>query len=238
MFSASSSPSSSRLLLMLGLSAACLSAAGASQAQEHGVVFAGASYGPDPSGYAGAVLALPGAPVGQGFGARTVIYSSDYSYNGAPGHVKGQETGIDFGPVYQFSGDWGYLNLAAGARFHDTHLSPDDPTNLSRGAKWDGFLSADGAKTFGPWRLAALGSYGVDLREYNTRVELTRLVTGQVRLGAEAAAVGDPSYQREYYGAVLSFIPVLNWELRLSGGAETQQSQSGGYGTASFSYVF
>ena len=140
--------------------------------------------------------------------------------------------------VYQWSGAWGYANLAVGGVHRNTRLRPDDLNNLNRGSAWDGVIGADGARNLGLWRFVGLASYQFHLREYYGRIDGTRIVARSLRLGAEATAQGNPMYDRQLYGVVIAVTPNPQWEIRASGGALSQRRQASPYAALSLSRVF
>ena len=215
-----------------------LAAAVPAQAQEHGVVFVGGTASNAPSVYVGGVVALPGETLGRGLAARAVLGFNDFWYDGDPGRVKARQKTATLTAVYQWSGDWGYANLAAGGVFRATLLRPDDPNNATRGSQWDGMVGADGARNLGLWRVVGLTSYQIDLREYYARIDATRRLSKSLRLGAEATAQGNPLYDRQLYGVVVAVSPSPRWELRLSGGALVQRRRNSPYSALALSRVF
>ena len=214
-----------------------LAAGGATDAADRGVVFAGGMASKASTGYVGGTLALPGGELGRGLAVRAVGLVNHYRYDGGVGRTRARERGVTLSAVYQWSGAWGYANLAAGATYRSTRLTPDDTSNPNRGRKWDGVVGVDGARNWGTWRLGGLGSYQFDLREYYARIDATRAVASRLRLGAEFVAQGNPMYDRQMYGGVVT-IPAGKWEVRLSGGALVQDTQDGPYAALSLSRVF
>lgn len=208
------------------------------QAEERGVAFAGGVASKSPSVYVGAVTALPGAALGRGLAVRTVVSRSDYRYDRAADTVKGKATSITVSAIHQWSGEWGYASAGVGVAHQKTRLSPDDANNRNRGSKWNAVVSADGVRNLGTWQLGASGSYRFGIKEYYVRGDVTRSVSSAVRIGAEATAQGDPSYERQLYGAVIAVRPSAKWEVRLSGGGIREDSRNVPYAALSISRVF
>ena len=206
--------------------------------EDKGVVFAGATAGKAPSAYLGGAVALPGSVLGRGPALRAVVARNDYRYDNGVARVKARQTVVTLSAVYQLSGDWGYANFAAGATHRNTRLTPDDRNNPNRGAKWNGVAGVDGAASFGRWRVGGSGSYEFDLGEYYGRLELTRTAARSLRLGAEVVAQGNPMYDRQLYGPVLSYQPSAKWEARISAGALVQRTQNSPYAALSLSRTF
>jgi hypothetical protein len=230
--------SPSRLWLTIGAASVSALAGSPARAQDSGIALAGGIAGKTPSGYVGAVAALPGAALGRGPALRAVAAVSKYSYDAAAVKIDGRATALTLSGVYQWSGQWGYANLAGGINYHDTHLSPDDPNNANRGTRWDGVVALDGMRKLGAWRVGGYGSYGFNLEEYYARVDVTRAIAGSVYLGAEGVLQGDPSYRRRMYGAVLYFVPAAKWEVRVSGGVQADRPDRSAYASLALSRAF
>lgn len=207
-------------------------------AQEKGVVFAGGSVGEASATFAGAVVALPGADLGRGLAVRVVAGRSNYRYDAGTVTVRGRADTASLSAVQQWSGSWGYANLSGGVAYHDTRLTPGDPNNRNAGERWNSLVGIDGAYGVGDWQTAVIGSYGFDIREYFARADVTHRVGRMVRLGLEAAAQGDPSYERQQYGAVVAYAPTPKWQVRLSGGLNVEASRRRGYAALSLSRTF
>jgi hypothetical protein len=190
------------------LFAALASFAVPAAAQDYrGVAFGGASVGDGASGYAGAVVALPGNRLGRGLAIRSTINGGQYRYTTGGQRIEADYVGAEAALVYQFSGDWGYANLGAGPRVTDTTLSPDDPLNERRGTSWDLGVTSDGTLNLAPlWRLNWYGSFGVIEGPYQARVGVARVLNSerQTRLGVEAAIAGDPRYTTTSGGVFLA----------------------------------
>ena len=123
-------------------------AAGSAHAQDSAAVFAGGYVGDNSSAYAGALVPLPGATLGKGLAIRATASAGQYDYIGSR-KIDADYTSVEALAAYQFSGAWGYANLAAGPRFTRTNLSPSDPGSKREGSRWDAYVSADGAPQHG-----------------------------------------------------------------------------------------
>lgn len=232
-------PSRSRLTGPSAALALALSlTAGAAVADPQGAVFAGGAVGIDQSAYAGVVLALPGSRLGQGWAVRAGVSGSEYDYDSSGVRIDGSQRRGELMAVRQWSGAQGYFNLAAGGRYTDTDLSPRDPGNSRQGGGWDVAVSADGARTMGPWRAGFFGSYGFDVEDYYLRGDLTHAIGPRMRLGAEIGVDGDPAYERRRIGAVVAFAPRPEWEVRLSAGGMESDTRNGAYGGIELTRTF
>lgn len=188
-------------------------------AQDRGVAFGGGETGDDRSGYFGVTWALPGARLGEGWAVRGLASAGRYDYDGATDWIEAEFVQADVVLLRQSSGDWGYFNLGAGARFTDTDLTPDDPGNEREGGHWDGVVTADGMATGGGWRAGGYAVYGVRMQEYFVRGEVTRaLGAGPFRVGVEVLADGDENYSRQGAGVVGAYETAAGFSVRAAVG--------------------
>jgi hypothetical protein len=195
-----------RVTFIIAVATACF--AGPASGQDYrGVGFAGFSIGDGASGYAGGVIALPGARLGRGFAVRGTVNGGQYRYTSGGVRIEADYRGAEAALVYQTSGDWGYANFGAGPRVTDTSLSPNDPLNERRGTRWDAGITTDGSLNLAPaWRLNWYGSLGVVDGPYQARIGVGRVLdeARQTRLGIEAAIAGDPRYTTTSGGVFLA----------------------------------
>lgn len=199
------------------LTSACL--VGPALAQDDPVVFAGGFIADDHFVYAGALIPLPGAQPHQGWAVRPVASAGAYDYRRNATDIEADYVNLELSLVNRRSGDWGYLNLAAGARYSNTNLSQPDPQNRRDGNQWDGMVSIDGARYAGAWRVSGYASYAFNIEDYYIRGEVTRAIRPNgLRLGMETIIEGDPSYDRQSLGALVAFQPMTGTEVRASVG--------------------
>ncbi len=210
------------------------------QARERGVVYASGVVSDDHSASVGATIAAPGGRLGQGWAFRFGVYGGDYSYDSGPFTVDADYLGAEAALVYQWSGDWGYGNVALGPRYANTDLSPSDPGNRREGSQWDVALTVDGSRKFGPWAVTGYASYGFDLEEYYARADLTYQLTPALALGVEIGAEGDnEDYSREVLGAVARIHEDGQpWAVKLSAGVRDGDDDSSAYGAVTLSRTF
>lgn len=195
-------------------------AASAASAQDQRVVFLGGEVGEDAAGYFGVTWAMPGSRVGRGWAMRGTASAGRYDYDSTAGTVDAEFVQGDLVLLHQASGAWGYFNVGGGARITDTDLEPADPGNQRQGSNWDAVLTADGMRYVGDWRFGGYGSYGVDMREYYLRGEVTRRIgSGPFRAGLEVLADGDENYDRSGGGALLVYDSSSNvdWRAAIGG---------------------
>lgn len=193
------------------------------------------------SGYGGVTVSLPGYEPGHGLAVRGSVFSSQYSYMSGATRIRGTDTGGQLAGLYQFSGDWGWVDLGAGVRYVDVNSSPRDPGNWRRGSHADAGLVADGGWLANPWRADGYAEFGVDQHSYFTRASLSHAVdaAGQWHLGVEAGFQGDRYYDRSNIGALAIADFSGGLELRLSAGVSLQaQRADRGYITVGLSQAF
>ena len=102
-------------------------------AQDSGVAYAGGGVGDGRNAYAGAVIALPGATLGNGVAIRAGGSAGSYDYETGATQIEGKYVSGEVALFYQTSGDWGWTNFGAGPRVTDPSLSPLDPANERAG---------------------------------------------------------------------------------------------------------
>lgn len=230
--------------ISLPLLAALFATVGASAvaAQDRGVAFGGVSAGEGYSAYAGALTALgEGGRLGRGLAVRGSINTGEYRYQGGPGEIEARYVGGEAALVQQWSGDWGWSNLAAGPRFTNTDLSPVDPGNDRQGDRWDFAVGADGQRAFGDWRLGWYGSYGIGDEAYQGQLRLGRVLdpASQLTVGAEIGAQGDPSYDTRSAGLFVRRAFTPRWAGEVSAGVRDREGDDdGGYLSVGLSRVF
>jgi len=197
-----------------------------SRAQDSGVIYAGGSVGDGANAYAGGVVALPGAHLGDGFAIRGGTSGGQYRYESGGRRISADYLGGEVALVYQTSGGWGWANFSGGGRVTDTRLKPGDPGNRLAGTRFDLALQSDGA-VGNAWRATWFASLGVNDRAYITQVRVGRLVHGvsDTRLGIEGGIQGDRSYTRTSAGAFVSTRVTGQWIGQLSGGFTKQKDR-------------
>lgn len=219
---------------------AALAMAGAAHAQDRGVVYTGGSVGDGANAYAGGLVALPGARLGEGLAVRASVSGGEYRYRSGGERIDARYIGAELALAMQASGDWGYATVSAGGRVTDTRLSPVDVGNRLRGTRFDVALQTDGALG-NTWRLGWFGSLGVNDRTYITQLRFSRLVGSGAgtRVGVEGGLQGDRTYDRDSLGAFASTRLGGRWEGLVSGGATFQEGRDAKpYVTISASRVF
>lgn len=227
-------------LFRLAIASALVASAAMAQAQDTGVVYAGAGGGQGYDLNAGVMVSLPGSTLGNGFGVRVGGGFGEYDYQSGNTNIDGRYLTAEGALVYQNSGDWGWANFGVGTRITDTDLDPADPGNKLAGTRWDAALSTDGALG-NDWRLGWYGSLGVVDQTYQGQLRLGKLIDRQAesRIGLETAIQGDDSYTRGSLGLFASTRIADKAEARLSGGFSEQRGRSAKpYASINFSRTF
>ena len=225
----------------MGVALAAVLAATAAHAEPlRGVAYAGGTVSESVSGYAGAVVSLPGAELGDGGLIKAGVASGRYEYDASGMNITGKYASVEAALGYQLSGPWGWANASAGPNYSHTTLTPGDPANKLSGSRWDLNLQSDGAFDGATWRLGWYGSYGAFNNAYQARLQLGNRIAGSnLRVGVEAGVQGDASYTRGFGGAFASKPVGKNLDLLIAAGASEQAGRSArAYGTIGISRLF
>lgn len=196
--------------------------AGVAQAQNKGVIYAGAAVGDGEGGYLGGLVALPGNTLGDGLAVRGGVNGGTYRYR-TDQRIEATYVSAEVALVYQFSGEWGWANVAAGPRITDISLDPDDPGNKLRGTRFDAGVQTDGALG-NQWQTSWFGTWGIRNEAYIGQLRLTRLISeaSQTRVGVEGIVQGDPTYTRGSLGGHIATGLGGGWLGQFSAGASEQ----------------
>ncbi|WP_066560796.1 cellulose biosynthesis protein BcsS [Croceicoccus bisphenolivorans] len=212
----------------------------AQEAADDGVVYAGATVGDGYNAYAGALVAMPGASLGNGLAVRGGVSLGEYRYDSGGTRIKAEYRSVELALVYQTSGAWGWANFSAGPRLTDTKTDPVDQNNRREGTRADGALTTDGGLG-NEWRLGWFASYDVGDEAYYTQLRFGPLLdaSSQTRIGFEGSLQGDETYDRHALGLFASTAVARNMELRLSGGVgKTGGRGKDGYAAIAISRLF
>jgi hypothetical protein len=229
-----------RHLLSIGVFVATMTGSPAHAEDLNGVWFAGGTLNDSQSGYAGAVVALPGGRLGEGLAIRASANAGNYDYFKGSQQIDGAYVGGEIALVYQTSGRWGWANFSIGPRLTDTWLKPTDSENKRTGTRLDVGLQTDGALDGPRWRLSWLGSIAPVNEFYLARLQLGRKFgAGKYRVGLESGVIGDPTFAQWSAGPFLALPFVGRSELQLGSGAILQQGKSArAYASIGLSSVF
>lgn len=202
-----------------------------------GAVFAGLQADQGEGAFVGATIS-PGG-LGRGWALRGSASASRFRYLRDSTSIDGRYAGAQLLLVRQWSGSWGWANLAAGPRVASIRLDPADPQNRRAGSEWDVVFAADGARRWGRLRSEVYGAYGADQRDYQVRADLTHdLPRSPWRAGLEMGASGDPAYDRRLVGVVFGR-DLSAGLLRMSVGVSDQTGRSSrGYGAVALVRTF
>lgn len=205
-----------------------------------GVWFVGGGVDDSQSGYAGAVVALPGGRLGSGWAVRGTATAGSYDYVTGGQKINGDYIGGDVALVYQVSPKWGWASFSIGPRVTDTRLRPSDPANKREGTRFDVGFQSDGAIDGRQWRASWLVAYAPFDEAYQTQVRMThKLGDGRYRAGIEAGIVGDPSFSKKNVGLHGALPFIGKSEVQIGSGVTFQEGRSGrAYGALGISSVF
>jgi hypothetical protein len=173
--------------------------------------------------YMGAMAALPGSSIGNGFAVRGIVDAGGYDYvNTTLGTVHANFGGGELDGVYQLNRKTFWIDFALGVNDTYTNLVPYDPTNRLAGQQTELRATIDGGDISGPWRVDWFGYYGARLDDYEARLGATHALSSHWRLGAEVYAEGNPTYNLHQAGPYAGWSPIANSELQFSAGEAWQ----------------
>ena len=150
--------------------------------------------------YLGTVLPLGQHKLGQGWVQRYWVDAIRYEYESGSQTIRARGAGLEAAIGYQFPRPDGWFSIYGGARWNNTNLSPDDPSNDSRGTHLRPKLQIEGDSALaGVWRINGVASYIFDQKAYWGRLRLAHK-PGDIAWGMEAVRQGDPSYNASQIG--------------------------------------
>ncbi len=199
---------------------------------------AGASRGANSDyAFVGALLPFDGV-LGKGPALRLWGDYLDYSYTGGVGRVTASGWGGAVAGVYQFSGNWGWTNFAAGATFRDTHLSVFDPGNTQRGAHAYFNTQVDVGFNLNPtWRVRGYAGYVPATNGYGSQIGIDWAAWQSTRLGLNVGFQGDDNYNEVSAGVGAFFQLSPNLELDPSVGVSHSDGRTSAFGTIALALV-
>jgi hypothetical protein len=196
---------------------------------QSGIALAGMEVSRDDQyAYLGAVLPLPGQRIGNGFVQRYWIDYIGYRYQQSAlqdidARVVGGEAALGFQKAQ--SGSWWGAYL--GARYANTRLSPDDPGNEDRGARWRAKLQIEGeTRLAGNWRINGILSHQIGNDDYWGRVRLQTTLRNAWHVGPEFVAQGGSNYSAQKLGAYVGNIWLGGSALTLKAGVNNPEDFS------------
>jgi hypothetical protein len=194
-------------------------------------VFGGVAFGSDELAYLGVTVPLNTS--GTGLAVRGIASGSEYNYHSNGVKIDGRQVRGDVSLLAQTSTPNVYADVGIGARYIDTHLSPNDPFNPARN-HWEAAVSASFQAQKDLWRVTGFSSYGFEQHDYFIRADLSRVVTRNVRLGVETLFDGDRTYDRRRFGLLAAYSTSPRWEAQVSIGGADSNTRNGAYGGISF----
>jgi hypothetical protein len=180
--------------------------------------------------YAAALLPFPGSTLGNGFVHRYWLEWLRYEYVGGPANqvIEAKAPGAEAALGYQKAGPNGYYGLYAGAFYRDTELTPDDPSSKARGSHLRLRLQVEGESRFeNTWVLNGIAAYVFGQEGYWLRARVLRRVSGPIFAGLEGVTQGDPDYQGQQVGLVVTgFEPAPRLNLGFKAGVKKIEGRS------------
>lgn len=179
--------------------------------------------------YAGTALPLPGSNMGKGLVFHLWADYLTYSYNAGPTEIDAFVHSLSASLGYHDSGTGYWWNTRAGIVQTDTHLSPEDPGNVTLGLKTGLKLQAEGEKQLTEdSKINGIVDFITSRSAYWTRVRYLMKNTGGSYHGPEFIAQGDPHYTAQQLGWAISGIHLgrrlgigLKAGMRLDNGNDT-----------------
>jgi hypothetical protein len=180
--------------------------------------------------YAAALLPFPGSTLGNGFVHRYWAEWLRYEYLGGPANqsIEAKAPGFEVALGYQKANPTGYFGLYAGGFYRDTELEPDDPSSKARGSHLRLRLQIEGEQRFqDTWVVNGIASYVLGQEGYWVRGRVLRKVSGPVLAGIEGVTQGDPDYQGNQVGLVVTgFEPLPRLNLGFKAGVKKIEGRS------------
>lgn len=225
--------------LVLATAFAVVSSAAA--ATDRGIAYVGGSAGGGPSGDIGAIVALPRNEIGSGLAVSISASATRYHYNSSVGRVRASASDAGIGLVYQFSGDWGWWDIAAGPRLNHLRLDRRDPDNSDQGSRLtvgfgtDGEINLDAAR-----KLHFASDFTLRNRGFDARVGLGQRLerTHASEVGIEAGVQGDRNYTAVTVGLFASRKVARDLEAQVTLGAKREEGATAPYGSVELSLSF
>jgi hypothetical protein len=210
--------------------AAFLLAIASTCASADGLFLAGGEMSKDGDyAYAAALLPFPGSTLGNGFVHRYWAEWLRYEYiGGANQSIEAKAPGAEIALGYQKGGPTGYFGMYAGAFWRDTELTPDDPTSKARGSHLRLRLQVEGESRFQEaWVVNGIAAYVMGQDAYWMRARLLRRVSGPIHVGIEGVTQGDPDYEGQQVGLVVTgFEPAPRFNLGFKLGVKKIEGRS------------
>lgn len=208
---------------------AMLSVASLSSARADNLFLSGASFGANSHYvFAGSVVTVGDNPLGSGFSVRLWADYLGYEYNAGATQIEASAWSGTISGAYQYSGNWGWVNLAGGVQVRDTELTPDDLGNRARGLKTYPILGIDGGLNLDEfWRVSGDASYTIDLEAYRANAQLSRALGERFRFGIGGTYQGDPTYVEKKLSLTAGVNLSQNLELNLDAGHSWASSGKG-----------
>lgn len=152
--------------------------------------------------YVGTLIPLGGGTLGQGWVMRQWVDRLTYRYDGFVPDIHAEAYGYAPAIGYQWpTGNASHAALYAGVRLANTHLAPDDPSNVDRGTRARFTLQGEFTSKVGAQaenQFLAQGEFGNGA--YFVRDRLMWHLAGHYLFGPEAIAQGSREYRAQEAG--------------------------------------
>jgi len=197
------------------------------------LLLTGAEITSDSSNYffVGAAIPLPDNTLAHGYVLHLWADFQEYAYVSGATDTNAKVNSISAAIAYHDSGNNYWWNTKVGAVRSDTKLSPDDPGNKSRGSQTDLKLQIGGERHLSATiKINGIIDYITDRHSYWARLRFLTLIDNNLYHGPEIITQGDPSYDAQQLGWVISGIAIQDDStLGIKAGVRKGDDSTSGY---------
>lgn len=203
------------------------------------LLLTGAEITSDSSSYVfvGTAIPLPESTLAHGFVLHLWADFQKYSYDTLlPTNIIETEINVKANSfyaaiAYHDSGSNYWWNTKVGAIRGDAKLTPDDPNNKSKGNQTDLKLQIGGERHLtSTTKINGIIDYITDRDAYWARLRFLNLIDNNVYHGPEIITQGDPSYDAQQLGWVISGIAIQDHStLGIKAGVRKGDASTSGY---------
>ena len=164
--------------------------------------------------YVGTVIPLPDNTLAHGLAIHLWADFLKYAYDSGATEINAKANSVSAAIAYHDSGSNYWWNAKIGMTQNDTRLTPDDLSNQSRGKQSALKLQLGGEHRFSSTiKVTGIADYVPDREAYWTRLRLLGKIDGQKYHGPEIIFQGDPSYDAQQLGWVITGIAIQEHSL-------------------------
>jgi len=157
--------------------------------------------------FVGAAIPLPDQTLAHGFVAHLWADFQKYSYDVGVLETRAKVKSVSAAIGYHDAGEGYWWNAKIGAIHSNTQFSPDDPTNKANGSLTDMKLQLGGERHISSVnKINGILDYITDREAYWARFRFLSLLDNNIYHGPEVITQGDPSYDAQQLGWVVTGI--------------------------------